>query len=42
MRLIFVHVVRRGSLAVWIGDVDENVWWMWLKKAREDVGGDRG
>ena len=31
-----------GSLAVWIGDVDENVWWMWLKKAREDVGIDRG
>jgi carbohydrate-binding DOMON domain-containing protein len=31
-----------GSLAVWIGDVDENVWWMWLKKAREDVGTDRG
>ncbi|ABL88160.1 alpha-amylase / pullulanase [Pyrobaculum islandicum DSM 4184] len=27
-----------GSLAIWIGDVDENVWWMWLKKAREDVG----
>ncbi|MEM0277992.1 glucodextranase DOMON-like domain-containing protein [Pyrobaculum sp.] len=27
-----------GSLAVWIGDPDENVWWMWLKKAREDVG----
>ncbi|MEM4764317.1 MAG: hypothetical protein QW598_05420 [Pyrobaculum sp.] len=27
-----------GSLAVWIGDPDENTWWMWLKKAREDVG----
>ncbi|ABO09033.1 glucodextranase DOMON-like domain-containing protein [Pyrobaculum calidifontis] len=27
-----------GSLAVWIGDPDENAWWMWLKKAREDVG----
>ncbi|MGC9049843.1 glucodextranase DOMON-like domain-containing protein [Pyrobaculum sp.] len=27
-----------GSLAVWIGDPDENVWWMWVKKAREDVG----
>jgi len=22
--------------------MDENVWWMWLKKAREDVGTDRG
>lgn len=30
-----------GSLAVWIGDPDENVWWMWLKKAREEVGVNR-
>ncbi len=32
----------RGSLVVWIGDVDEDVWWMWLMKAREDVSTDKG
>lgn len=42
-RTVFGHIAEGswaggGGLDVWIGDVDENVWWMWLRKAREDVG----